>query len=181
MVDLIEFCGSCSLRRLQNPVLTPVRFKNPARTPARALGLPCPGARKARAPRRCAINAESVEGEVFSVTSSSKSDVDYLGESTKGDLNVNPEHLDAFCEFSTQLLPSVLGGLVYQRPLCCFRRAKCRFLLRILGLLLDRDPFSLRNSPRGIFCSRTLNLRSISAIGYDMDYTLIHYNVMVSD
>lgn len=30
---------------------------------------------------------------------------------------------------------------------------------------------------RGVFCSRTLNLRSIGAIGYDMDYTLIHYNV----
>lgn len=38
---------------------------------------------------------------------------------------------------------------------------------------------SSRNSPHGIFCSRTLNLRSISAIGYDMDYTLMHYNVMV--
>ncbi|KAH9558337.1 hypothetical protein CY35_06G003500, partial [Sphagnum magellanicum] len=30
---------------------------------------------------------------------------------------------------------------------------------------------------RGIFCSRTLNLRTITTIGYDMDYTLIHYNV----
>jgi 5'-nucleotidase len=30
---------------------------------------------------------------------------------------------------------------------------------------------------RGIFCNRTLNLRSITAIGYDMDYTLIHYRV----
>ena len=30
---------------------------------------------------------------------------------------------------------------------------------------------------RGIFCNRTLNLRSIRAIGYDMDYTLIHYRV----
>lgn len=30
---------------------------------------------------------------------------------------------------------------------------------------------------RGVFCNRTLNLRSIQAIGYDMDYTLIHYNV----
>lgn len=30
---------------------------------------------------------------------------------------------------------------------------------------------------RGIFCNRTLNLRSIKAIGYDMDYTLVHYNV----
>ncbi|MBX5483678.1 MAG: HAD-IG family 5'-nucleotidase [Myxococcaceae bacterium] len=30
---------------------------------------------------------------------------------------------------------------------------------------------------RGIFTNRTLNLRSIKAIGYDMDYTLIHYQV----
>ncbi|HLT29366.1 MAG TPA: HAD-IG family 5'-nucleotidase [Myxococcaceae bacterium] len=30
---------------------------------------------------------------------------------------------------------------------------------------------------RGIFCNRTLNLRAIKAIGYDMDYTLIHYRV----
>ncbi|APR77533.1 HAD superfamily (Subfamily IG) hydrolase, 5'-nucleotidase [Minicystis rosea] len=28
---------------------------------------------------------------------------------------------------------------------------------------------------RSVFCNRTLNLRSIRAIGYDMDYTLIHY------
>lgn len=32
---------------------------------------------------------------------------------------------------------------------------------------------------RGIFCSRTLSLRSITTIGYDMDYTLVHYNVKV--
>ncbi|KAJ8492052.1 hypothetical protein OPV22_013773 [Ensete ventricosum] len=169
MVDLIEFCGSCSLRRLQNPVLTLVRFKNPARTPALALGLPRPGARKARASRRCAINAESVEGEVFSVTSSSKSDVDYLGESTKGDLNVNPEHLDAFCFDGQADLDGPIGEIARIEA----KEAECS--LNALGIV---DPFSLRNSPRGIFCSRTLNLRSISAIGYDMDYTLIHYNVM---
>jgi len=28
---------------------------------------------------------------------------------------------------------------------------------------------------RRIYCNRTLNLRAIKAIGYDMDYTLIHY------
>ncbi|MGQ0723538.1 MAG: HAD-IG family 5'-nucleotidase [Candidatus Eiseniibacteriota bacterium] len=28
---------------------------------------------------------------------------------------------------------------------------------------------------RGVFCNRTLNLRSIRTIGYDMDYTLVHY------
>ena len=30
---------------------------------------------------------------------------------------------------------------------------------------------------RGIFANRTLNLRSVRAIGYDMDYTLLHYHV----
>ncbi len=30
---------------------------------------------------------------------------------------------------------------------------------------------------RGVFCNRTLNLRSVRAVGYDMDYTLIHYHV----
>ena len=30
---------------------------------------------------------------------------------------------------------------------------------------------------RRIFCNRTLNLRSIQAIGFDMDYTLVHYQV----
>lgn len=35
-------------------------------------------------------------------------------------------------------------------------------------------PLEIRPSRR-IYASRTLNLRSIQAIGYDMDYTLIHY------
>ncbi|MCP3937603.1 MAG: HAD-IG family 5'-nucleotidase [Actinomycetia bacterium] len=30
---------------------------------------------------------------------------------------------------------------------------------------------------RGIYANRTLNVRSLRAIGYDMDYTLIHYRV----
>jgi 5'-nucleotidase len=30
---------------------------------------------------------------------------------------------------------------------------------------------------RRIFCNRTLNLRQVQAIGYDMDYTLIHYRM----
>ncbi len=29
---------------------------------------------------------------------------------------------------------------------------------------------------RAIYCNRTLNLRSIKVIGYDLDYTLVHYN-----
>ena len=30
---------------------------------------------------------------------------------------------------------------------------------------------------RQVYCNRTLNMRAIRAIGYDMDYTLIHYRV----
>ncbi|KAJ1399139.1 Cytosolic purine 5-nucleotidase [Sesbania bispinosa] len=39
---------------------------------------------------------QAVGGDVFSVTPSNKSNVDYLGESTKGDLNVKLEQLEAF-------------------------------------------------------------------------------------
>ena len=35
--------------------------------------------------------------------------------------------------------------------------------------------FAFPEIHRDIFCNRTLNLRSMGAIGYDMDYTLIHY------
>ncbi|MFH2006243.1 MAG: HAD-IG family 5'-nucleotidase [bacterium] len=43
----------------------------------------------------------------------------------------------------------------------------------LIHALPGRPPAS-----RGIFCNRTLNLRSIQAIGYDLDYTLVHYNVI---
>jgi HAD superfamily 5'-nucleotidase-like hydrolase len=39
------------------------------------------------------------------------------------------------------------------------------------------DPKSFIPIERSIFTNRTLNMRSIQAIGYDMDYTLIHYDV----
>ncbi|MGD2015075.1 MAG: HAD-IG family 5'-nucleotidase [Desulfobacterales bacterium] len=39
------------------------------------------------------------------------------------------------------------------------------------------DSISFTPLERNIFTNRTLNMRSIQAIGYDMDYTLIHYNV----
>jgi len=40
------------------------------------------------------------------------------------------------------------------------------------------DPHNDAPTPaRRLFCNRTLNLRGVKAIGYDMDYTLIHYYV----
>ncbi len=38
---------------------------------------------------------------------------------------------------------------------------------------------SLPPPARRVYCNRTLNLRSIDVIGFDMDYTLVHYNTEV--
>jgi HAD superfamily 5'-nucleotidase-like hydrolase len=42
---------------------------------------------------------------------------------------------------------------------------------------MTRVPVPQPAPNRGIYANRTLNLRSIRAIGYDMDYTLVHYKV----
>ncbi len=39
------------------------------------------------------------------------------------------------------------------------------------------DPTAPVPRARGLFCNRTLNMRAIRAIGYDMDYTLVHYHI----
>ena len=39
------------------------------------------------------------------------------------------------------------------------------------------DPFASAPRERGLFCNRTLNMRGIKAVGYDMDYTLVHYHI----
>jgi 5'-nucleotidase len=46
---------------------------------------------------------------------------------------------------------------------------------------MDAAQHPLADPPhaRRIFCNRTLNLRQVRAIGYDMDYTLIHYRTEV--
>jgi len=41
----------------------------------------------------------------------------------------------------------------------------------------EPDQLPLTPPARRIYCNRTLNLRAIGAIGYDMDYTLVHYKV----
>ncbi|OVA16638.1 HAD-superfamily hydrolase [Macleaya cordata] len=76
------------------------------------------------------------------------------------------------------LLSSIDGQATLEGPIEEIARMEAKEAKELLGDLGILDPFSSRHSPQGIFCTRTLNLRSISAIGYDMDYTLIHYNVM---
>lgn len=119
-------------------------------------------------PTSSATTAAGVEA--FSVTPANRSDVDYLGQSTKGDLNVNFDYLEEVFGDDGQV---TMGGPIEE--VAKMEAEEAETLLRDLEI---PGPFSSRHSPRGIFCSRTLNLRSISAIGYDMDYTLMHYNVM---
>ncbi|RID59750.1 hypothetical protein BRARA_F02961 [Brassica rapa] len=106
--------------------------------------------------------------DVFSVTTSSKYEVDYLGQSTKGDLNLK---LDPLLSFGN-------GQATLEGPIEEVARTEAQAAENLITELGIQGPFSAQHSPRGIFCSRTLNLRSISVIGYDMDYTLLHYNVM---
>eukprot|EP01025_Chloroclados_australasicus_P044344 TRINITY_DN4805_c0_g1_i1.p1 TRINITY_DN4805_c0_g1~~TRINITY_DN4805_c0_g1_i1.p1 ORF type:complete len:679 (+),score=92.88 TRINITY_DN4805_c0_g1_i1:39-2039(+) len=49
--------------------------------------------------------------------------------------------------------------------------------VEMMGELGADDQYPGGLPHRAVFCSRTLNLRSIKAIGFDMDYTLIHYDV----
>lgn len=165
MVDSVELL--CNFHKF--PSLGATHLRKPPPKPASVLVLSGSSFRRNRGLCCRALDAKSVDGEMFSLTSSSKSDVDYLGESTKGDLNVKKEHLEAFGVDSQ----STLEG-----PIEEIARVEAREAEKLLSELGIVDPFSSRHSPRGIFCTRTLNLRSISAIGYDMDYTLIHYNVM---
>ncbi|KAI3505959.1 hypothetical protein L1887_28302 [Cichorium endivia] len=123
---------------------------------------------------QCTVDANSATNaitsgaadDIFSVnTSSNECDFDYLGQSTKGDLN----------------LKYGINGqsdIAWKGPIEEVARLQAKEAEGLLKDLGIQDPSSSRHSPRGIFCSRTLNLRSITAIGYDMDYTLMHYNVM---
>jgi len=45
--------------------------------------------------------------------------------------------------------------------------------------MTDGHPAHALPRSRGVFCNRTLNFRSLRAIGYDMDYTLVDYRVDV--
>ena len=72
------------------------------------------------------------------------------------------------------------------------RVAQCNTVIKHLASTLDDAAHgsakgsSLRRSfaplftpPRGVFCTRSLDLKDIKCIGYDMDYTLIDYKMEV--
>lgn len=76
---------------------------------------------------RCTVDSKSVGEDVFSVTPSNKSDVDYLGESTKGDLNVKLEHLEAFGNNFKLFLPLLVPSFLFTLVSNFFFVAACAF------------------------------------------------------
>jgi len=96
--------------------------------------------------------------------------VDVLGEPTRGNFRVKDGA-------SPTWMRNVLGFEdaegVLDMPLEDLEK-KTSELMGIMGVT---ETFPGGNPARAVFCNRTLNLRSVKAIGYDMDYTLIHYNV----
>jgi hypothetical protein len=74
-----------------------------------------------------------------------------------------PSQLEAAQPKTLLMLPTLL----------CISRSCLQRAVEEMGVPSDY-PFD--DPTRAIFCNRTLNLRAIRAIGYDMDYTLIHYD-----
>ncbi|CAD6239133.1 unnamed protein product [Miscanthus lutarioriparius] len=158
---------SVHTQRPQSLLRAPPRLRPPICLRCRALDASRPVAVEGERDEEDGLEDE--EESYFSVTSSGLSEVDYLGESTRGDLNVRRERLEALGGNGRPTLHGPIEEIAWKEA------GEAETLLHDLGIAA---PFSVRHSPRGIFCTRTLNLRSISVVGYDMDYTLIHYNVM---
>ncbi|KAL3133373.1 hypothetical protein ABBQ38_007244 [Trebouxia sp. C0009 RCD-2024] len=124
-----------------------------------------------------AVVATPDESEVFrtndgviEAVDEDEAEVDFLGESTSGNLRLVQR-------VKSEGIVNVLGleqlDDIVTIPYNTLKKSQ-QELMR--GLKVSPQyPKGLAN--RAIFCSRTLNLRSIQAIGYDMDYTLVHYDV----
>lgn len=95
---------------------------------------------------------------------------DYLGETTEGNLHlVQRLKRDGMVQvFGLEALSDILTV-----PVADLAAAT----QSVLDELDVPHRWPAGSPERGVYCSRTLNLRSIKAIGYDMDYTLIHYDV----
>lgn len=117
----------------------------------------------------------STEAGVVEAISEDEARVDFLGESTEGNLHIVEE---------TQKPSGMKRGTIdvfglsklediYSLPVAKLQSATQQ-VLDVLGV---PEAFPDGFPQRAIYCSRTLNLRSIKAIGYDMDYTCVHYSV----
>jgi len=118
----------------------------------------------------------SVSGASVDVVEYEDASVDIFGELTSGDMMFTKEKIQV--DPNTTLGPQVTDDDIISMEYDELK-GRCSKLLAKLQIEREEDH---RTYPRGmpqraVFCSRTLNLRSIQAIGYDMDYTLVHYDV----
>ncbi|CAM6113265.1 unnamed protein product [Calypogeia fissa] len=88
-------------------------------------------------------------------------------ERKKGDIHI---HSDLFYTSDNE-------GVAAIRPIEEISKADVEEAESLLEKLKVTAHWPDGKASRGIFCSRTLSLQSINTIGYDMDYTLIHYNI----
>ena len=84
--------------------------------------------------------------------------MDYYGESTRGDLIPSVEYQQAGLELE---------------PVSMKDATDIFSALQLERLGWTPEAFSPVPAHRAVFCSRTLNFRSIRCVGYDMDYTLV--------
>lgn len=111
-------------------------------------------------------------GGTVDVVEPAEAEVDIFGELSTGNLH-----------FTEEPRPYALGKNVLglQRPDEIHTLPAKELQTRVGSLLttlgISPSPYPHGQPQRAIYCSRTLNLRSIQAIGFDMDYTLVHYDV----
>ncbi|GAB4817883.1 hypothetical protein N2152v2_004929 [Parachlorella kessleri] len=111
------------------------------------------------------------DGAVVEAVDEEEAEVDHFLESTYGNLHFAKK-------VSAVGISNVLGlermEDIIDTPYLAVKQ-RTEQLLRELSVQPSSYPDCLPQ--RGIYCSRTVNLRSIQAIGYDMDYTTVHYDV----
>jgi hypothetical protein len=100
--------------------------------------------------------------------------VDIFGELTSGDLTLKTKATEAQSLGLTPLSIDEITDMEYEELKC-----RCTELLEGLGIEMEKENSTYPGGQpqRAVFCTRTLNLRSIQAIGLDMDYTLVDYDV----
>ena len=131
------------------------------------------------------FNLSSIDLESFSTIAGTvdiidpeEAEVDVFGELSTGNLHF-VEDLEE--EEEELLSGGTLKTLGLRHPQDIMELSPKEVSRRVEHLLdylgVQPSPYPRGEPQRAVYCSRTLNMRAIQAIGYDMDYTLVHYDV----
>lgn len=115
-------------------------------------------------------------GEI-EVVDSSDAEIDLFGESTIGNFHFADSTVDSIDTSAGMvdllgIRPEDILPMSFQEVKQATSKA-----LDHLGIEHHETTYPQNRPQRAIFCNRTCNLRSISVVGFDLDYTLISYNV----